>query len=231
MEDSGLSKEELNHVLTFEGYGNKCAPYWFLGMEEGGGSMEQLRERANSFGPVEDLYTAHVKLGFENMYRHVPVWRIMSKLILAINGADNWQQTDSAREYQATKLGRSDGETFLTELMPLPAKSTGVWPYPLIYPTRDEYYADIRPGRIKWLRSKISAAEPRFVICYGKGNWRYYKEIFSGVEFRPKLNEKIRVGRQEPSTILLLPFFSYYFVTTELIKQIASLIRREHNER
>ena len=46
MVSHGFSEDELDRVLTFEGYGNKSARYWFLGIEEGGGSMEQLEKRA-----------------------------------------------------------------------------------------------------------------------------------------------------------------------------------------
>ena len=229
MEDQRLSKEDVERALKFQGYGRKAAPYWFIGMEEGGGSLEELRKRAGSFNPVEDLYAAHKKIGF-SMHRHVPTWRVMSKLIMAMQGTSGWEETSSAREYQATRLGRADGDTFLTELLPLPSRSTGVWPYPSIFPTRADYYEAVRPGRIGWLRSEISAHRPRFVICYGKGNWRHHQNIFSDVEFRPELNEKIRIGQREHSTILLLPFLSYDLVTTALIKQIADLLEREHRE-
>ncbi|MDA1129384.1 MAG: hypothetical protein O2913_11900 [Chloroflexi bacterium] len=47
MEDHGLSSKQLERVFTFEGFGNKAGPYWFLGIEEGGGSIEQLRLRAS----------------------------------------------------------------------------------------------------------------------------------------------------------------------------------------
>jgi hypothetical protein len=231
VKDHKLSKDELDRVLKFEGYGSKTAPYWFLGIEEGGGSIEQLRVRARLFAPVEDLCSALSKLGLvEMMHRHVPTWRVMSKLIMAMQGTSGWEETSSAREYQATRLGRADGDTFLTELLPLPSRSTGVWPYPSIFPTRADYYEAVRPGRIGWLRSEISAHRPRFVICYGKGNWRHHQNIFSDVEFRPELNEKIRIGQREHSTILLLPFLSYDLVTTALIKQIADLLEREHRE-
>ena len=229
MQDHQLSKEELERALKFEGYGSKTASYWFLGMEEGGGSIEALHQRAIKFDPVEDLYLAHKKIGF-SMHRHVPTWRVMSKLIMAMQGTTRWQEASSAREYQANKLGRANVDTFLTKLMPLPSPSTAVWPSESIYPSRDDYYKSVRPVRIRWLRSEFLKFHPRFVICYGKGNWRYYEKIFCDVKFRPKLNEKIRVGQREPSTILLLPFLSYYFVTTVLIKQIAVLFGREQNE-
>ena len=157
IEDHGLSKEELERALKFEGYGKKTAPYWFLGMEEGGGSIEELLKRVRLFDPVEYLHSSHAKIGLEDtMYRHVPTWRIMSKLTTALQGTPGWQKTSSAREYQATRLGRADGDTFLTELMPLPCPSVGAWPYPSIFPTRDEYNAAVRPGRVSWLRSEIS---------------------------------------------------------------------------
>ena len=231
MGNHDLSKKELERALKFEGYGNKCAPYWFLGMEEGGGSIEELRKRAKSFRAVEYLHSSHAKIGLKGtMYRHVPTWRIMSKLIMAMQGTRGWQETSSAREYQATKLGQADGDSFLAELMPLPCPSIGAWPYESIYPSKEEYIRTIRPRRIKWLRSEFMASQPQFVICYGKGNWHHYEEIFCDVGFKPNLNEKIRVGRCEPSTILLLPFFSYYFVTTELIRQLAERFGEKNAE-
>ncbi|MDP6226720.1 MAG: hypothetical protein QF714_03305 [Dehalococcoidia bacterium] len=230
MEDQGLSKKEVERALKLEGYGRKAAPYWFIGMEEGGGSIEELRKRARLFDPVEDLRLAHEKIGWKDMYRHVPTWRVMSKLVMAMQGTCGWQETSSAREYQANMRGRADGDTFLTELMPLPSPSTAVWPYESIFPTRDEYYAAVRPGRIERLRSEFLAFHPCFVICYGKGNWNHYEKIFCDVEFRPKLNEKIRVGRRGRSTILLLPFLFYYHVTPVLIKRLIDLCGRKLNE-
>jgi hypothetical protein len=79
MSEHGLSKDQLEKALCFEGYGRKSAPYWFLGMEEDGGSIEELVERVKLFDSVEDLYSVHAKLGLEEtMHRHVPTWRVMS---------------------------------------------------------------------------------------------------------------------------------------------------------
>jgi hypothetical protein len=224
MSEHGLSKDQLENALRFEGYGRKSAPYWFLGMEEGGGSIEELVERVKLFDSVEDLYSAHAKLGLEEtMHRHVLTWRVMSKLVMAMEGTPDWQETASAREYQATRLGRKDADTFLAELMPLPSPSTAVWPYESLYATRDEYYLEVRPKRTEWLRSELSIHQPSFVICYGKGNRRFHQEIFSDVEFVVEVDGKIRVGAREKSTLLLLPFLSYDLVTTALITRIADL--------
>ena len=102
MEENLFARDAIERVLKVQGYGRKTAPFWFLGMEEGGGSIEQLRVRAESFDPVEDLHAANSKLGFPNMYRHVPTWRIMSKLTMAMQGTPEWRETSKAREYQAT---------------------------------------------------------------------------------------------------------------------------------
>jgi hypothetical protein len=223
MEAHGLSKKELEHVFKFEGFGNKAGPLWFLGIEEGGGSIEQLRIRAKSFDLVEDIRSVE-RIGYDVINRHVPTWHIMSKLILAMRGNPDWQEKSRAQEYQNTELGRIDGDTFLTELMPLPCPNIKAWPYESICPTKEAYTAMVRPGRIRWLRSEIVQFKPRAVICYGKGNWPYHKEIFSDVEFEDELDGKIQIGRDGRTTILLIPFLSPDLVKTAMIPEIAKLI-------
>jgi len=230
VEEPRLSKEDIERVLKFKGYGNKSGRYWFLGMEEGGGSMDQLRKRVCSFDPVEELESAIIKLGFD-IDIYVPTWRVMSKLVLAMDGVAEWQEKDRAKRYQAKNLGRFGGDTFLTDLMPLPCPRLNEWPYDAIYPTKAEYIAEVRPNRIEWLRSEMSKFQPPFVICYGKGNWRYYKEIFYGVDFKPEFDEKILVGKRGNSLILLVYFLSPDLVKTELIGQIANMFGAKNQSR
>lgn len=216
-----LTEEEKRNAERFQGYGNKEGKYWFLGMEEGGGSLEELKKRAVLFSEVEDLYDAHEKLGrAHTMERHVPTWRVMSKLVMALNGQPDWANVEAARTYQAEKLGRKAGETFLVELMPLPSPSTQVWPYKSIYCDRDAYYQAVRPGRIAMLRKEVSSYSPEFLICYGKGNWRHHEEIFEETDFIPAIDGKIKVGMRAGTTILLLPFFSYRLATRNLTERI-----------
>ena len=170
MKDHGFTTSELERVLKFEGYGNKSAPFWLIGMEEGGGSMEELRGRARLFEPIEDLHSV-AKIGLENAMLISPTLRVMSKLIMAMQGTSGWKETLKAKEYHATKLGRTEGESFVAEVMPFPCPKIGDWPYPLIYPTKKDYVAKVLPGRIERLRSEISHFKPLFVICYGKENW------------------------------------------------------------
>ena len=223
MEPHGLSKKGLERVFKFEGYGNKNGPYWFIGIEEGGGSIEQLRLRARLYDNVEDLDAAHRKIGLREEMLKSSTLKVMSKLTMAMIGRSEWMEKPAYNEYHATELGRADGDTFLTELMPLACPNMKVWPYESICPSRAEYNAMVRPGRLRWLRSEIATFQPCFVICYGKMNWRHHQEIFSDVTFTPKLNENIRVGKSGRSTILLIPFLSFDLTTTTLIQQIADL--------
>ena len=231
MADLDLSKEELDRALKFEGYGNKAASFWYIAMEEGGGSVQELRKRVRQYDPVEHLHSGPAKLGLDTKFLHVPTWRVMSKLVIALQGKTGWRETSSAREYQANELGRADGDTFLAELMPLPARSIGVWPYEAIYSSRKEYYADVRPRRIEWLRSEVRKFRPSWIICYGKSNWRYYEEIFRDVRFKPAINQEIRVGQDGNATILLLPFFAYQFVSSALIEQVANIFGQKITEK
>jgi len=125
-------------------------------------------------------------------------------------------------------LGRSNGDAFLSDLMLLPSPSTAVWPYQATYPARDDYEADVRPGRIELLRSEFLASRPSYVVCYGKGNWRHYEEIFNQFALRPEIEGRIRIAKHGHTTILLLPFFAFRYVTTALIEQIARSFDHEH---
>ena len=104
MEAHGLTRQGHERVFKFEGYGNKGAPYWFLGIEEGAGSIEQLRLRAESFDAVESLDAAFFKLGFD-IFGYSPTLRVMSKLIMAMKGTSRWQEKDSAKEGSVARTG------------------------------------------------------------------------------------------------------------------------------
>ena len=92
--------------------------------------MEQLKKRARLYDRVEDLYSAHEKLNFVREMLNNLTLRTMSKFIMAMEGTPGWQERSIAKEYHATKLGRADGDVFLTELMPLPCPGIHAWPYP-----------------------------------------------------------------------------------------------------
>ena len=229
MEDR-LDSEDLNRLLTFQGYGNPGGEFWFVGMEEQGeGTALELRWRL-TFGVIEDLKAAqerreNFRAGDRfNPERLIPTWATMCKIVLRLKGAADWTNRDEIRRYQVARLGQLNGETFLTEVLPLPARNTRHWPDDSPIHTREQYECEVRPRRIAKLRELYAQHAPRYVFCYGKANWEYHRSIFPDVSFEPVLNGRVLLGRNQYSVIALTPFFAYYLTTNELIDGIAGAI-------
>lgn len=199
MEDN-LGPEDLDRLLAFQGYGNPGGEFWFIGMEEQGeGTALELRWRL-SFAPIEDLIAVHERWeqfkpgdGFD-AERLIPTWATMCKIVLRLGGVADWSDTNEIRTYQAQRLGRLDGETFLTEVLPLPARGTAHWPSGSPIHSRGEYETVVRPRRIAMLRDLYAQHQPRYVFCYGKANWDHHRGIFPDVTFHPILDERYCSG-------------------------------------
>jgi len=185
-----LSDDELACLLKFIGYGSLSAPVWFLGMEEGGGGEDNLRQRL-AFEAVEDCKKAHANLGITRFHGDRPriqrTWRSMCYIMLSLGGQE--PTTAAIRDYQATKLGRSNGETLLAELMPIPKPRVSTWEYQSVIPqysSRDDYYQSVLPQRTELLRGLITTHCPSVVIAYGKRFWQEYQQLFPGAAFSAK---------------------------------------------
>ena len=121
---SQLTAEQIEKLLAFRGYGNPSGRFWFIGMEEGGSSdIESLRIRADNFDSLADLAESHSNFPGHDMKRlSTSTWSLMSSIVGRINHEVDWWETEFRRKYQSTKLGQRDGETYLTEMLPLPKK-------------------------------------------------------------------------------------------------------------
>jgi hypothetical protein len=74
--------------------------------------------------------------------------------------------------------------------MPLPAPTTGQWPYKDLFAdprfaSREIYLTNVKPYRIKYLQGLITQQQPRLVICYGKTYWGDYQRLFPQSKFLP----------------------------------------------
>jgi hypothetical protein len=118
-------------INGFYGYGNYHAPYWFIGMEEGGGgSFEEIRSRLNTWASrgrreLEDLADYHCAIGITR-YWDKPVrlqltWNRLIQILISIKGLETFAR--DRRHYQRDHLARENSETCLLELMPLPSPS------------------------------------------------------------------------------------------------------------
>ena len=227
---SRLSVAGLNRILRFKGYGNPDGGYWFMGIEEAGDSDPKGNRREHiiksGFDDVEDLSRAHTRGNLDwPMDKLIPTWATMSRIVLRLQGEPNWRDTEAVRAYQSQRLGREDGETFLTELLPLRKPSDSQWPdwWPFSKWSSWEAYAEeVLPKRFAMMQGLLQRGRPRYVFWYGKWYWETYRaDLFPGADFVPIANGKIQMARGGHSTIVLTPFFSYYGMTADLIDRMA----------
>jgi hypothetical protein len=174
----------------FYGYGNYNAPFWFVGMEEGGGnSIEEINSRLQTWKKrgrreIEDVVAYHREFGISKYWEEKPpleaTWNKIIRIYLAANGSI--PTTDEVRFYQRDHLGREKQETCLLELLPLPSPSTNHWLYadgshiPALV-SRQSYRDWLIPIRIKRLQDRIQTYRPLFVILYGKTYLEHWKAI------------------------------------------------------
>ncbi|HEU0144095.1 MAG TPA: hypothetical protein VFQ47_04860 [Nitrososphaera sp.] len=174
----------------FYGFGNYHAPYWFIGMEEGGkATFQDIAKQLDiwdKWGRKEllDVVEYAHAIGMNRWYGEhpalQPTWRNLIRVFLIAEGrnADN----ATMRQYQKTKWGTEDGETCVVELMPLPSPDTSSWlykeisalPYLISRKTYREYIVD---SRIAHLQNNIMRYKPKAVVCYGSGYDSYWKRL------------------------------------------------------
>nr|MDQ3005688.1 hypothetical protein [Chloroflexota bacterium] len=180
--------DEFAH--SFYGYGNYNGQYWFIGMEEGGGSsFAEIAKRLSVWADrgrleLEDVAEYHNQIGLSHLFQEKPViqrtWGKLIRILLSIDGIA--PITEQVREYQRSSLGRLNGTMCLTELLPLPSPDIGRWIYAqcsqLPYlADRERYKHAFLMPRIKHLKQRISEHKPKAVIFYGFSYREYWQEI------------------------------------------------------
>lgn len=205
-----LADAELEHLLDFVGYGSLESDVWFLGMEEAGGGEANIRTRLK-FQTVEDNANAHKLLGISKLHWGKRViqrtWRGMCYIMLRLENKE--PSRENIRNYQAEQLGRIQGNTLLTELMPIPKPKVSRWGYENLIPqfsSRDEYYQQIKPRRVDYLRQLIQEHCPPVVIGYGKAFWPSYKELFPYHAFEKE--EVFEVAINQETLVILTGHFT-----------------------
>jgi len=208
-----------DYIATFNGYGDYRAKYWFVGMEEGGGSsLEEITRRFANWetqdkGELSDLVSPQSNSGLSHSARRSTklqtTWSQLIRIVLA--SEDKPTDNASVRAYQQSKLGRVGGETCLLELMPLPSPSAGRWLYneysslPELR-SRDEYMEHYAASRVCRLRAIIEAHKPPVVVFYSLGYMKWWKQI-AGVELNLIAIGDVRsfFGRNEHTNFFVVP--------------------------
>lgn len=170
------------YMRTFYGYGAWTAKYWFVGMEEGGGStLEEIARRVRAWRrrgrrDLEDLRDYHLAIDAPRYFAGKPplqrTWRALLRVVLAARGAA--VDLDILRAYQSTLLGRAatpDAETALIEVLPIPGHGMGERLYVRLglttHQRRKQYEATLARTRTAAIIGKIDQFQPRAVVTYG----------------------------------------------------------------
>ncbi len=212
-----LSTEDVGGIVKFLGYGRPSAPVWFIGFEEGLGGMnleealQNLKARAG-FEKTMDLYEAHLLLkrggemiDLKKMLPSTPVWQLMAKIMRAHDGHKDWTDIAPAKAYIQSRLGRSDGDTFLTELSPVPAGKATDKTWKTFLNERDTNLDGKIRQRNEELKKLLKENCPSLVICYGQTRADEFAELLE-IEWR---SESPKVYKSQTAKHLLLPFFRY----------------------
>ena len=131
-----LTQRHVENIVGFLGYGNPSNSVWFVGLEEGFGrstdedAVKNLQARGEFDKGIMDLYHAHHRrlrdkgglINFDIKPPSTQVWQWMAKIMLAYRGKQ-WREQSAVKEYVRCCLGREGGDTFLTEMSPIPARS------------------------------------------------------------------------------------------------------------
>jgi hypothetical protein len=237
-----LSAEEIGRIVTFLGYGSTSAPVWFVGFEEGLGDMTSADTVRNltargSFEKTMDLRDAHLRLHENGIPIDIAikapstqVWQYMAKIMLAYNGnkylpesskpdkearkaAKEWRR--SVKEYVCFHLGRSEGQSFLTELSPIPAGKIADKKWMKLFRQLDVKVDDKIGRRKEELKRTLRLRDPALVVCYGERADDFAELL--GVEWH-EMCPGVRASRD--SRRLLLPFFGNGQMSHSVIKHL-----------
>ena len=224
-----LSPEQVSRIVGFIGYGNTCAPVWFIGLEEGLGNMDSDDTDRNliargRFDETTDLYKAHLQLragghpiDVEKNPPTTQVWRWMAKIMRARRGESDWSEKKSAKNYVRLNLGRSEGGTFLTELSPIPAHNTvGGKKWHGWFMHLDPELISHLSQRQERLGQMLRQSSPHLVVCYGRGSADKFAQLLD-VDWQPV---SPKISKSPDSRCLLLPFFGQGHMSHDVVRDL-----------
>lgn len=223
---------------NFYGYGNYDAPYWFIGMEEGGGdSFEEVSKRLTVWDSrgrreLEDVVDYHLELGITWPFGEKPklqwTWAGLIRVLLSIEGLE--PTTEEVRLHQQRSWARSGGNVCLMELLPLPSPSTSHWLYAQYskLPTlrsRKQYRKLMSQVRIRAIQQRIAAHQPQVVVFYSFTYRPYWLQLV-GAELQPVLSGELYIHKGPSTLYAVLKHPVATGVTNAYFHEAGRLIRR-----
>jgi hypothetical protein len=240
MDKLDLDPQDVARILGFLGYGRPVAPVWFVGFEEGLGSIKTEESRKNlkargRFENVMDLREAHLLLqkdgkpiDIEIQQPPTQVWRYKARIMLGHERAEDRSSGKAIKDYIGFKLGRQDtkvGNTFLTELSPIPARNTAdASELRSAFSKLDDKLDTRIKNRRRELKRHLMENDPPMVICYGTSRADDFAELLD-VKWNPVWphdRDPIfqKVCTSEDSRRLLLPFFGQGQMRRDVVERL-----------
>ncbi len=147
-------------LYNWLGYGNLNGETWFIGTEEGGAeiwrqktqTLESSLNHRRHFSLSMDFKTV-----WEDIYG-IPlhsfkgpcVWRYMAAYLLSSDGYELNQERINNYVFVEKKLGSSNSNHFMCELLPLPKRSKNdIQDYQSIWKTIKAYHREVIPRRFE----------------------------------------------------------------------------------
>ncbi len=218
---------------SFYGSGHYTAPYWFVGMEEGGhGTFQEVAERLTAWKAwgcreLHELGDVNAPW-FRPRAKIQPTWGKLIRILLSAAGQD--PSTEQVREYQKTRLGRNAGDDCLLELLPLPSPSTGQWlygkhsrlPYLANREAYTRFWAERRAGHI---RQRVAEHHPKAVVFYSINTYyqAWWRQI-AAVSFAPTDLDGLLIGRNEHTVFAITRHPAARGVTSTYFHEIGKII-------
>jgi hypothetical protein len=224
------------YIKTFYGYGNYAGDWWLVGMEEGGGKTDdEVRTRlrlwdARGRKELEDVDMFSTSPELAKWFTPRPplqkTWRGLIRLILAAERRVT--DSETARVYQGTELGRVGSNNCILELMPLPSQSVGHWIYgehsalPQLR-DRQTYLEQIAPSRVQHLRERIKAHRPKAVIFYSRKYQPWWEQI-AGARFEAEVEPGLQLSKTSDTLFVMTRHPVHWGVTTEYFVKAGTAI-------
>lgn len=193
--------DRLKKLLYYLGNGDpNSAKVWFFGIEEA--YVYKQLDEIDKIPEVHGTYEGH-------QGPHTPVYDIISKIIIGLNGRD-WQK--EWLEYRNHKLFSKGSEAFQGNLYPLGKRHVACWPeeYSEWFGlTKDEYYKLIsneKTGRFNYLHEKRNEYGNPLTFCFGKAFWNDFIKCFCLVNSSVTEYQKL-FKFYVKEKIVLTPFF------------------------
>jgi len=177
-------------IHTFYGSGTYSGKYWFIGLEEGGGSsFDEVSKRISiwqELGKQElnDIAEFHLQINmpeyFTDPVKIQKTWGQIARIILSSQGKS--VTLSDIKVYQRDMLGRKSKETCLLELLPLQSPNLSTWHYDQwsgleILKNRAAYNKFCLPWRCVHIRSQILSYRPRVVVFYSYSYRNLWEQI------------------------------------------------------